>query len=73
MEQVAALMKKFRAHEVGWEAYERLDKGDAERGSLVAYLWGMKLAQFVKELESIRVPESLRGFGKIKRAENGSY
>ena len=31
---------------------------------MIAFLWGMKLAKFVKELEQIREP-GLQGFGEI--------
>lgn len=37
-----------------------------KRQSLISFLWGMKLALFIKELQEIECRD-LRGFGKIEK------
>ena len=55
-------MKIHREHEINKFLYKKfLDRekdkdnkfSELQRGSMVAYLWGMKLAKFVKEIENI--------------------
>ena len=42
---------------------------DSGRGSIVAYLWGMQLAKYIKELEQVKARE-VHGFGQIVLREN---
>lgn len=44
----------------------------ANRGSVSSYLWGMRLAKFVKEMESLEYP-NLEGFGPIVCNESDNF
>ena len=72
LETVASLMNQMRKHEMSHMFFEKLSTVDPGRSSMTAYLWGMKLAQFVKELESVELPEELEGYGRIIN-KDGKY
>lgn len=59
-------MKLYRKYEISEEQRNIFKRNNMQpnRGSVVSYLWGMRLAKFVKEIEELDYP-AIEGFGPI--------
>ncbi|EGR34539.1 hypothetical protein IMG5_007980, partial [Ichthyophthirius multifiliis] len=71
LEEVAKQMMLYRQYEMSEQQKETLRRNNitSYRGSIAAYLWGMRLAKFAKEIENLSFPQDLEGFGKIEMVE----
>ncbi|KRX06499.1 hypothetical protein PPERSA_05112 [Pseudocohnilembus persalinus] len=69
METIAKFFRRFRRAEE-YNEKKKIGQNYVPRSSLVAYMWGRKLAFFVKEMENIKF-ENILGFGPIQFQEFG--
>ncbi|EAR95491.2 hypothetical protein TTHERM_00078950 (macronuclear) [Tetrahymena thermophila SB210] len=64
LETIADQMKLYRKYELTEQQQSAMRRNNINRGSVVTYMWGMKLAKFVKEMEDLEFPQ-IDGFGAI--------
>ncbi len=69
IQDIATAMKKYREAEKGADFRDQTP--EERQGSLVAHLWGQKLAKMCRQLNAVR-HENVRGYGRITEIHGGA-